>query len=181
MYLASSIAMGLAFAAPSDPIAAEFERLKTVQLSRHGPSAVVLIDRETDGLTALVAYRVTSADPEAASYWIIRKTTHAGQQAPAEIADSRNCSAVTPSLLELERMPLPRLEILARGAEIQSPPPRMGALHRRSFMWVRGWTANNEPIGVSLDGLGASPALEWTAKVEAALADCWNREGANPT
>lgn len=114
--------------------------------------------------------------PNRTSFWVVRRVTGGGGAAEVVVwADSRSCSGVERSLLEMERMPAVRPDVFQLGLEPRRQPIIMEASNH--IFWNR-WARSDDDAVVQLEmrGNGSSPIGRWWTNAVEHLSHCWVSE-----
>lgn len=131
------------------------QKLSALRADNRPPDAVVLKDREHDGLVAFSFYRFMPSPSERSWVWRVRREirTSDGNIQIAWISQD-SCTGVADSLVAIERVGIPRVE-LRRAEPSGAQPPSMGPLHVTHRIWARAWDAENSPMEITLSSLGS--------------------------
>lgn len=152
------------------------EQLGGLRIENRPPDAVILVDREQNGLVAFSFYKYLPSPSGLSWAWRVRREIRTRDEEP-EIAwaSQDSCTGIADSLIAIERTAIPRVEL--RSAEPSgSQPPSMGPLHVTHRIWARAWDAENSPLEVTLSSLGSGVPQKIFERVDQALRDCWRTE-----
>ena len=161
------------FAFPQEDAATSghLKRLSNLRIENTSPEAVVLKDMEHRGSVAFSFYKTLSGG---SWYWRVRREVRAPDHDPRiSWASQQSCAGIADSLVVIERVAMPRVEL--RSAEPAGPqPPAMGPLHLTHHMWARAWDAGNSPVEITLTSLGSGSPQRLFDHLEQALRTCWD-------
>lgn len=146
--------------------APRIDRLTGVRAGDQRPVSVLLIDRDLGPDEAISLYR---PPPSGEGGWLARPEVQDGERLSATWADEPACGGLSAFALGVERIGLPRIELVPPPSV---PRPDMGPLHVRHALWLRATDERGAPAEVTLASLGSGPGSRVAAAAES-LADCW--------
>lgn len=164
----------------SPTIAAIANPMRPFQLAGRAPEAVIqeTMGERSDQVRTLAIFRHREEGRSGPLSWRIRDT---GTEGHARSAHSEDCPAVYGLILQLERIPLPRLEIRpevdAAPANYQGRLPDIGQTHTSYALAASGFTSRNEPVFFRVSHLGSGPIRDWWMEADRQLEGCWRSEG----
>lgn len=151
-------------------------QLSGLRIENRPPDAVILKDQEQYGIVAFSFYKYGPAPSGRSWAWRVRREIRTGDESPKIAWTSQDsCTGVADSLIAIERISFPRVE-LRSAVPSGSQPPSMGPLHVTHRIWARAWDAENSPLEVTLSSLGSGVPQRIFERVDEALHDCWGPE-----
>jgi hypothetical protein len=163
-----------------DPVIAEAtDPLRAFQHAGRTPEAALQerTGERGDQVRTLAIFRHRDEGRSGPLSWRVRDTDAEGR---VRTAHSEDCPAVYGLVVQLERIPLPRLEI--RPAADAAPvtyhgrPPNLGPTHTSYALAASGVTAGNEPVFFRVSHLGSGPIREWLLDADRQMEGCWRND-----